>query len=66
MQRNAAKKDVLLRAQQRMRMINQQQDPAHRIRYSQQAPKLYQAYHLPRFVIYILNINIKSCFTKNF
>jgi len=49
-QRNAVKKDALLRAQ-RMRMINQQQDP-HKIRYSQQAPKLYQAYHLPtRFVI---------------
>ncbi|XP_071626646.1 uncharacterized protein [Temnothorax longispinosus] len=44
-QRNAVKKDALLRAQ-RMRMINQQQDP-HRIRYSQQSPKLYQTYHLP-------------------
>ncbi|XP_018351099.1 PREDICTED: uncharacterized protein LOC108753735 isoform X1 [Trachymyrmex septentrionalis] len=44
-QRNAVKKDALLRAQ-RMRMINQQQDP-HRIRYFQQAPKLYPAYHLP-------------------
>ncbi|KYQ48314.1 hypothetical protein ALC60_12642 [Trachymyrmex zeteki] len=44
-QRNAVKKDALLRAQ-RMRMINQQQD-LHRIRYSQQVPKLYPAYHLP-------------------
>ncbi|KYM99073.1 PREDICTED: uncharacterized protein LOC108777028 isoform X2 [Cyphomyrmex costatus] len=44
-QRNTVKKDALLRAQ-RMRMINQQQDP-HRIRYSQQSPKLYPAYHLP-------------------
>ncbi|XP_025987309.1 uncharacterized protein LOC105194575 isoform X2 [Solenopsis invicta] len=44
-QRKAVKKDALLRAQ-RMRMINQQQDP-HRIRYSQQSPKLYQAYYLP-------------------
>ncbi|XP_011878703.1 PREDICTED: uncharacterized protein LOC105567990 isoform X2 [Vollenhovia emeryi] len=44
-QRNANKKDALLRAQ-RMRIINQQQDP-YRIRYSQQSPKLYQAYHLP-------------------
>ncbi|XP_011687714.1 PREDICTED: uncharacterized protein LOC105449941 isoform X2 [Wasmannia auropunctata] len=43
-QRNLAQRDAL-RAQ-RMRMINQQQDP-HIIRYSQQAPKLYQAYHLP-------------------
>lgn len=49
-QRNAVKKDALLRAQ-RMRMINQQQDP-HRIRCFQQPPKLYPAYHLPtRFVI---------------
>jgi len=49
-QRNAVKKDALLRAQ-RMRMINQQQDP-HRIRCFQQSPKLYPAYHLPtRFVI---------------
>ncbi|XP_025073479.1 uncharacterized protein LOC105424740 isoform X2 [Pogonomyrmex barbatus] len=43
-QRNATKKDALLRAQQRTRIS--QQDP-HRIRHSQYSPKLYQAYHLP-------------------
>lgn len=65
MQRNAAKKDALLRAQ-RMRMLNQQQD-SHRISYSQHSPKLYQAYHLPaRFVIYIFKINVKRCFINFF
>ncbi|XP_020290721.1 uncharacterized protein LOC109858148 isoform X2 [Pseudomyrmex gracilis] len=40
-EQSAAKKDALLRAQQRLRAINQQ-DP-HRIRYSQHSPQLYQA-----------------------
>ncbi|KAL0130100.1 hypothetical protein PUN28_002007 [Cardiocondyla obscurior] len=44
-QRNAVKKDALLRTQ-RMRMTNQEQN-AHRIYYAQQSPKLYQAHYLP-------------------
>lgn len=49
MQRNAVKKDALLRTQQRIQ-INQQQNP-HGIRYAQYSPKLYQAHPLPtRFV----------------
>lgn len=48
-EQSAAKKDALLRAQQRLRAINQQ-DP-HRIRYSQHSPQLYQARPLAtRFV----------------
>ncbi|XP_032672375.1 uncharacterized protein LOC116844651 [Odontomachus brunneus] len=39
MQRDAAKKEALLRAQQRLRTINQQQDP-HRIHYRQHSPRL--------------------------
>ncbi|KMQ95144.1 hypothetical protein RF55_4657 [Lasius niger] len=51
MQRNAVKKDASPRTQQRMQIINQQQNP-HRIRYSQYSPKLYQAHPLPtRFVV---------------
>lgn len=49
-EQSAAKKDALLRAQQRLRAINQQ-DPSHRIRYSQHSPQLYQAHPLAaRFV----------------
>ncbi|EZA55127.1 hypothetical protein X777_05305 [Ooceraea biroi] len=43
-QRDAAKKDALRRAQQRLQIINQQQDP-HRIRY-QHSSKSYQAHPL--------------------
>lgn len=50
-QRETAKKDTLLRTQQRLRTVNQQQDP-HKIRYQQHLPKLYQAHSLAaRFVI---------------
>ncbi|XP_012539397.2 uncharacterized protein LOC105838399 [Monomorium pharaonis] len=45
MQRNSVKKEALQRAQ-RMRLINQLQDP-HKIRYPQQSPKQYQAYYSP-------------------
>ncbi|XP_011155048.1 uncharacterized protein LOC105192544 isoform X2 [Harpegnathos saltator] len=45
MQRNAAKKEASLRAQQRLRTINQQQDP-HRIHYRQHSPRLHQAHAL--------------------
>lgn len=55
-QRNAAKKDAMLRAQQRLRLMNQQQD-SHRIHYSQHSPKLYQAHpSATRFVIQIFYI----------
>ncbi|XP_014484878.1 PREDICTED: uncharacterized protein LOC106749700 [Dinoponera quadriceps] len=45
MQRDAAKKEALLRAQQRLRTINHQQDP-HRIHYRQHSPRLHQAHTL--------------------
>lgn len=54
MQRNAAKKEALLRAQQRLRTINQQQDP-HRIHYRQHSPRLHQAHTLAtRFMTSII------------
>lgn len=50
MQRDAVKKEALLRAQQRLRTINQQQDQ-HRTHYRQQSPRLHHAHTLAtRFV----------------
>ncbi|XP_029159087.1 LOW QUALITY PROTEIN: uncharacterized protein LOC114931271, partial [Nylanderia fulva] len=63
-QRNTVKKDASLRTQQRMQIINQQQNP-HRVHYSQYSPKLYQAHPSPtRYYRNVLDRDIHEAMSE--